>query len=170
MKRHANAHTRIVHAILLALGLKSLPPMPMTSKSTLLRAGSVGRWHLVKMISCVQFAYPSSTRPSLVPVQRLQPMKMTLAGVGIILHARRIAAAKTTKVAVEAAMAIRPRRGPSKASLQASIRAVAERIRLKWTLDRPDLYNEQGGLRGFEEFQEPPSSFEPDDRPVGYDD
>ena len=67
-------------------------------------------------------------------------------------------------------MAIRPRRGPSKASLQASIRAVAERIRLKWTLDRPDLYNEQGGLRGFEEFQEPPSSFEPDDRPVGYDD
>lgn len=61
-------------------------------------------------------------------------------------------------------------RGPSKKASQRAIQAVVERIKLKRYLDRPDLFNRDGGLIGMEEFQEPPSVYEPDDRPVGYDD
>jgi len=52
----------------------------------------------------------------------------------------------------------------SKTAYKASIQAMAERIRLKHALTRPDLYNEHGEPRGLEEFKEPPSRFEPDDR------
>lgn len=67
------------------------------------------------------------------------------------------------------------RLGISKKAAQRAVEAAVERIKLRRALERPDLYNEQGGLRGFEGFEEfideeEPSKYEPDDRPVGYDD